>query len=177
MVGFDSRQIGERHRSGRFGDWFDGRGWQSHQDVVGSTTLGSGISSSQIRTRNPKPSRSRPNRTARTSHDFRDARQVRLNTQVGSIQATPTHHHWCNRSQGWRSRRATTGKRWWCVGGSVSLAKSHEGQFLFHLLREFSLTPQQWRELDPRDRTFLASAFSHSNEIQNRAQQQRGVLR
>jgi len=53
----------------------------------------------------------------------------------------------------------------------TTFAKSSEGQFYFHLFSHLGITPQDWRELDPRDAAFLANAFVQMNE--NKARQQR----
>ena len=53
------------------------------------------------------------------------------------------------------------------VLGIMTLAESDEGQFLFHLMKELSLTPEQWREMDIRDRVFLFGALSESNRRHN----------
>jgi len=60
----------------------------------------------------------------------------------------------------------------------VTFSHTIEGQFYFHLLKELGMTPQQWRELDPRDSAFLANAFAESkrrerDEMKRRQQQQR----
>lgn len=34
------------------------------------------------------------------------------------------------------------------------------------------MTPQEWRELDPRDAAFLANAFGYSNKVQRQHYQQ-----
>jgi len=56
---------------------------------------------------------------------------------------------------------------------------STEGQWLFQLLTLFGLTPQQWRDLDLRDATFLAGAFNEQNrrerEAMKKAEAQRRV--
>jgi hypothetical protein len=49
----------------------------------------------------------------------------------------------------------------------VTYATTLEGQFYFALLKEFSMTPQEWRELDPRDSAFLANAFAESKRREN----------
>ena len=54
----------------------------------------------------------------------------------------------------------------------MTLAESHEGQFLFHLLAHLGMTPAEWRNLDPRDMMFLRSAFSFHNQSVNNAHKQ-----
>ncbi|MBL98023.1 MAG: hypothetical protein CMF52_09420 [Legionellales bacterium] len=49
----------------------------------------------------------------------------------------------------------------------MTLAESDEGQFLFHLMKELSMTPQEWREMDIRDRAFLFGALAESNRRHN----------
>lgn len=49
----------------------------------------------------------------------------------------------------------------------MTLAESDEGQFLFHLMRELSITPQHWRDMDLRDRVFLFGALAESNRRHN----------
>lgn len=60
----------------------------------------------------------------------------------------------------------------------MTYAKSGEGQFMFTLLRDFSMTPAEWRELDPRDAAFLLNAYSHrleqERQARERAKAQRG---
>ena len=54
----------------------------------------------------------------------------------------------------------------------MNFAKSDAGQFIFNLLRAFGLTPQQWRELDPRDTTFLTHAFIEELERKQRSRRE-----
>ncbi len=42
-------------------------------------------------------------------------------------------------------------------------AESDEGQFLFHLFCELGITPNDWRNLDPRDARYLVAAYSVKN--------------
>lgn len=141
------------------------------QHIVGETTLRRRVSSSQIRTRDSSIVWRRPNRDAWTSHDFRDARQVRRLAQVESIQITPTPNDCSNRLQRIDSGRNAIAKRWWCFGGIVGYAASNEGQFIFTLLKDFGLTPAEWREMDPRDMTFLTSAFAERLRLETKARE------
>jgi len=49
----------------------------------------------------------------------------------------------------------------------VTLAESDEGQFLIHVFKAHSLTPQQWRDMELRDRVFLMSAHAERNRRHN----------
>jgi hypothetical protein len=35
---------------------------------------------------------------------------------------------------------------------------------MFHLFKEFGITPAEWRELDVRDATFLLSGYAEMNK-------------
>lgn len=48
----------------------------------------------------------------------------------------------------------------------MNYSQTLEGQFYFHLLKEFGMTPQEWRELDPRDSAYLANAYAYANRQQ-----------
>ena len=52
-------------------------------------------------------------------------------------------------------------------------AESESGQFLFHLMKEFGITPKEWREMDSRDTLWLISAYSDKNRRENRIHKQR----
>jgi hypothetical protein len=72
----------------------------------------------------------------------------------------------CDKSLTWGAfQNRTSTQWWWCVGGIVNWSASNEGQFFFQLLRDFGITPQEWREMDPRDTAFLANGFA---EMKNR---------
>lgn len=44
----------------------------------------------------------------------------------------------------------------------MSHARSHDGQGLFHLLKEIGLTLEQWISLDPRQAVWYAEAYGES---------------
>ena len=52
----------------------------------------------------------------------------------------------------------------------MSFSATKEGQFYFHLLKEFGLTPAEWRALDPRDSTFLIHGFTNMMKEKKRIQ-------
>tara|TARA_R110001592_G_scaffold187216_4_gene431866 strand:+ start:444 stop:617 length:174 start_codon:yes stop_codon:yes gene_type:complete len=55
----------------------------------------------------------------------------------------------------------------------VTYSQSNEGQFIFVLLKDFGITPSQWREMDPRDTTFLTSAFAERLAQEKKARDRR----
>ena len=171
LVGLDigTGIIGHRGRCDRLRTHASRR--KTAQHIDGETTLRRRISSSQIRTRDSSIVWRRPHGDAWSSHDFRDARQVRRFSQVESIQVAPTSNDCSNRSRSIRLGRNAIAKRWWCFGGIVGYAASNEGQFIFTLLKDFGLTPAQWREMDPRDATFLTSAFAERLRLEKKVRE------
>jgi hypothetical protein len=161
--------IGHRGRCDRLRT--HSNGWKTTDRIDGETTLRRRISSAKIRTRDSSFVWRRPHGDAWTSHDFRDARQVRRLSQVESVQITPTSNDCSNRRLRIGSGRNAIAKRWWCFGGIVGYAASNEGQFIFTLLKDFGLTPAEWREMDPRDMTFLTSAFAERLRLETKARE------
>ena len=161
--------IGHRGRCNRLRT--DSSGWQTTQGSHGQTTLRIGVSSSQARAGDSTIVWRRPNRTSRTTHDIRNARQVRRLSQVESIQVAPTSNDCPNRKSSIGSGRSTDTRRWWCSGGIVGYAASDEGQFIFTLLKDFGITPAEWREMDPRDIVFLTGAFAERLRLEKQARE------
>lgn len=56
----------------------------------------------------------------------------------------------------------------------MTFARTDEGIFYFQLLSALGMTPQQWRELDPREAAYLATAFSEQNRRQRNELEKRG---
>tara|TARA_R110001592_G_scaffold67354_6_gene206559 strand:- start:8548 stop:8739 length:192 start_codon:yes stop_codon:yes gene_type:complete len=52
----------------------------------------------------------------------------------------------------------------------VTFATSDRGQFTFEMLAYVGITPQQWRDLDQRDATFIQMAFAEKNKRLNNQQ-------
>lgn len=155
---FGTGFVGHRGRCNRIGT--HSRGWKATQGFDGQAALSSRISSSQIRPRDSTIVRRRPNGDAWTSHDFRDARQVRRLAQVENIQDIAASNDCRNSPESVFSRWSTNPIWWWCSGGIVGYAATNEGQFIFALLRDFGITPAEWRVMDPRDIAFLSAAFA-----------------
>ena len=51
----------------------------------------------------------------------------------------------------------------------MNFAKTEQGQFIFQIMTALGITPQQWRELDPRDSVYLWTAFSEQNRRERAA--------
>ena len=167
MVRFNARQSKSRHRSGHGWRGLSRRGWQTGLDSLMPTNFSSRISSSQVRPSGIEVIWRGQNRISRPSHDIRDARQVRLFNLLGSVSKIASRIAWKNSRASRQSGRAASPRWRRCFGKIVTYATTLEGQFYFALLKEFSMTPQEWRELDPRDSAFLANAFAESKRREN----------
>lgn len=162
--------ISHRGRCNRFRT--HARGWQTSPALARQTTISSRVSSSKIRTRDSLFVRRRPHGDAWASHDLRDARQVRRHSQVENIQGFASSNDCLNSATSVFSRWSTNTDRWWCSGGIVAYAASNEGQFIFALLKDFGLTPAQWRVMDPRDVAYLSSAFAERLRLEKEQREQ-----
>ena len=51
-------------------------------------------------------------------------------------------------------------------------AKTDHGQFIYAMLVELGITPEEWRHMDPRDTLWLLTAHSEKNRRANQQAKQ-----
>ena len=148
--GISDRSVDGRH-------WIDGLRRKGIGFIDGSPSLSRRISDAQSRSGTSQIDRRRPHRGSRYADDLRDARKMRRLPIMGEVPTPPSHSSRKDRRTSHANHRRTAG--WWCFGGIVNFSGSDEGQTLYLILREHRITPQEWREMDPRDCAFLANGF------------------
>lgn len=169
MVRFHFGQNQCGHRSRCIWSRLNRRGWKGNPNDSMPTYLRRRISDSQERPKGSQIVWRGQDGILGNANDIRNARQMRQVLDMGRISKIISDNSWSISRESRQSRWRTSTRWWWCVGGIVNWSASNEGQFFFQLLSQFGITPQEWREMDPRDTAFLANAFAEMKHREHQA--------